>query len=131
MKFFSEYNVCYYISNHQNKLANKNHRLTQPLISLFFTTQFRSLLLLSLMATVKAGIPIPRNPGCPTATEGKNFLQNVKLNLSIFNPLTQNVNSRRSSDYYKRSTSPWTLQYVRVSDKISVFFTSPVHHPAS
>uniref|UniRef100_A0A286XFR9 Interleukin 17A n=1 Tax=Cavia porcellus TaxID=10141 RepID=A0A286XFR9_CAVPO len=73
------------------------------------SSMFRSLLLLSLMATVKAGIPIPRNPGCPTATEGKNFLQNVKLNLSIFNPLTQNVNSRRSSDYYKRSTSPWTL----------------------
>ncbi|EHB06892.1 Interleukin-17A [Heterocephalus glaber] len=72
-------------------------------------TNFQSLLLLlSLMAVVKAGIPIPRNPGCPT-TEGKNFLQNVKINLSIFNPLAQKVNSRRSSDYYKRSTSPWTL----------------------
>ncbi|XP_005377715.1 PREDICTED: interleukin-17A [Chinchilla lanigera] len=69
-----------------------------------------SLLLLSLVATVKAGIPVPRNPGCTTPTEGKNYLQNVKVNLSILNPLTPNVNSRRSSDYYKRSTSPWTLR---------------------
>ncbi|XP_012369473.1 interleukin-17A [Octodon degus] len=70
----------------------------------------QSFLLLSLVATVKAGIPSLRNPGCPPTPEVKNFIQNVNVNLSIFNPPTQNVNSRRSSDYYKRSTSPWTLR---------------------
>jgi hypothetical protein len=71
------------------------------------------------MAIVKAGIPIPRNPGCPN-TDDKSFLQNVKVNLSILNTLSPRVNSRRPSDYYNRSTSPWNLQYVRTPDKMSV-----------
>ncbi|XP_020010406.1 interleukin-17A isoform X2 [Castor canadensis] len=72
------------------------------------TSSVSLLLLLSLMAIVKAGIPIPRNPGCPN-TDDKSFLQNVKVNLSILNTLSPRVNSRRPSDYYNRSTSPWNL----------------------
>ncbi|XP_046494713.1 interleukin-17A isoform X1 [Equus quagga] len=63
------------------------------------------LLLLSLVAIVKAGIVIPQNPECPT-TGDKNFPQNVKINLNILNRKT---NSRRASDYHNRSTSPWNL----------------------
>nr|AMQ91105.1 interleukin 17A [Sylvilagus bachmani] len=63
------------------------------------------LLLLCLVATVKTGVAMPRNPGCPDA-EDKNFPQNVKVSLNILN---KSVNSRRPSDYYNRSTSPWTL----------------------
>uniref|UniRef100_A0A452RXF1 Interleukin-17A n=1 Tax=Ursus americanus TaxID=9643 RepID=A0A452RXF1_URSAM len=63
------------------------------------------LLLLSLGAIVKAGIAFPQNPGCPN-TEDKNFPQHVKVNLNILN---RNTNSRRPSDYYNRSTSPWNL----------------------
>ncbi|XP_066899256.1 interleukin-17A isoform X1 [Kogia breviceps] len=63
------------------------------------------LLLLSLVALVKTGIIIPQSPGCPHI-EDKNFPQYVRVNLNILN---RNTNSRRHSDYYKRSTSPWTL----------------------
>ncbi|XP_052599921.1 interleukin-17A [Peromyscus californicus insignis] len=66
------------------------------------------LLLLSLEAGVKAGIPIPQSSGCPN-TEGKNLLQNVKVNLKVLNSLSPKVSSRRPSDYLNRSTSPWTL----------------------
>ncbi|KAM5256480.1 interleukin-17A [Ctenodactylus gundi] len=67
-----------------------------------------ALLLLSLVAIVKAGITAPRNPGCLN-TKGKNSLQNVKVNLSAVNSLNLNVNSRRPSDHCNRSTSPWSL----------------------
>ncbi|XP_004463836.1 interleukin-17A [Dasypus novemcinctus] len=74
--------------------------------SVRISSVFKSLLLLlSLVATVKAGIMIPQNPGCPN-TEDKNFPQTVRVNLSILN---RNTHSRRSSDYYNRSTSPWNL----------------------
>uniref|UniRef100_A0A8C0KGD2 Interleukin-17A n=1 Tax=Canis lupus dingo TaxID=286419 RepID=A0A8C0KGD2_CANLU len=63
------------------------------------------LLLLSLVAIIKAGIAFPQNPGCRN-TEDKNFPQHVKVNLNILN---RNTNSRRPSDYYNRSTSPWNL----------------------
>ncbi|KAM5166802.1 interleukin-17A [Callospermophilus lateralis] len=63
------------------------------------------LLLLSLVAIAKAAIVFPQNPGCPH-TDDKNFLQNVKLNLNILSP---SGNSRRPSNYYNRSTSPWNL----------------------
>uniref|UniRef100_A0A8C9A5K8 Interleukin 17A n=1 Tax=Prolemur simus TaxID=1328070 RepID=A0A8C9A5K8_PROSS len=63
------------------------------------------LLLLSLAAVTMAGIASPQNPGC-TNTEGKNFPQTVKVNLNILN---RNTNPKRPSDYYNRSTSPWTL----------------------
>ncbi|XP_005369622.1 interleukin-17A [Microtus ochrogaster] len=66
------------------------------------------LLLLSLEAVVKAGLPIPQSSGCPN-TEGKNFLQNVKVNLTVLNSLSPKLSSRRPSDYLNRSTSPWTL----------------------
>ncbi|XP_070275450.1 interleukin-17A isoform X1 [Myotis yumanensis] len=70
------------------------------------SSMFQSLLLLlSLVAIVKAAIVIPQNPKCPN-TEDKNFPQSVRVNLNILNP---NANSRRSSDYYNRSTSPWNL----------------------
>lgn len=92
--------------------------LIQSPPSLSLPIQFQSLLLLlSLVAIVKAGIVIPQNPECPT-TGDKNFPQNVKINLNILNRKT---NSRRASDYHNRSTSPWNLQYVRAPDKISVF----------
>ncbi|XP_023402789.2 interleukin-17A [Loxodonta africana] len=65
------------------------------------------LLLLSMLAMVIAGPAAPRNPGCPNA-EDKNFPHTVRLNLNITNR-NPNTNSRRSSDYYKRSTSPWSL----------------------
>nr|AHB64322.1 IL17A protein [Sus scrofa] len=64
------------------------------------------LLLLSLVALVKAGIMTPQSPGCPK-TEDKNFPQHVRVNLNILNRSTP---ARRPSDYSKRSTSPWTLQ---------------------
>ncbi|KAM7137152.1 interleukin-17A isoform 2-T2 [Molossus nigricans] len=70
------------------------------------TSSVSLLLLLSLVATVKAGIAIPRDPGCPNTVD-KNFPQTVRVNLNILNRKT---NSRRpSSDYYNRSTSPWDL----------------------
>jgi interleukin 17 len=75
------------------------------------------LLLLSLAATVKAAAIIPQSSACPN-TEAKDFLQNVKVNLKVFNSLGAKVSSRRPSDYLNRSTSPWTLQYVRTPDKI-------------
>ncbi|CAK7309595.1 IL17A [Vulpes lagopus] len=71
-----------------------------------FIHVFQSLLLLlSLVAIIKAGIAFPQNPGCRN-TEDKNFPQHVKVNLNILN---RNTNSRRPSDYYNRSTSPWNL----------------------
>ncbi|KAM9665234.1 interleukin-17A [Trichechus inunguis] len=74
--------------------------------SVRISSVFQSLfLLLSLVAMVMAGLAVPRNPGCPNA-EDKDFPRTVRLNLSITN---QNTNSRRSSDYYNRSTSPWSL----------------------
>lgn len=92
--------------------------LIQSPPSLSLPIQFQSLLLLlSLVAIVKAGIVIPQNPECPN-TGDKNFPQNVKINLNVLNRKT---NSRRASDYHNRSTSPWNLQYVRAPDKISVF----------
>ncbi|XP_007934340.1 interleukin-17A [Orycteropus afer afer] len=63
------------------------------------------LLLLNLVTMVTAGIIVPQNPGCPNA-EDKNFPQTVRLNINIIN---RNTNSRRSSHYYNRSTSPWNL----------------------
>ncbi|KAM8779704.1 interleukin-17A [Rhynchonycteris naso] len=63
------------------------------------------LLLLTLVAIVKAGIPITRHPGCPN-TEDKKFRSTVRVNLNIHN---RNMNSRRFSDYHNRSTSPWNL----------------------
>ncbi|KAI4552401.1 hypothetical protein MJT46_017052 [Ovis ammon polii x Ovis aries] len=51
------------------------------------------------------GVIIPQSPGCPP-TEDKNFPQHVRVNLNIVN---RNTNSRRPTDYHKRSTSPWTL----------------------
>ncbi|ELV09927.1 Interleukin-17A [Tupaia chinensis] len=62
-------------------------------------------MLLGLVAVVKAGIAVSRNPECPS-TEDRNFPQTVNVNMNILN---QNTNSKRASDYYKRSTSPWTL----------------------
>nr|XP_031544224.1 interleukin-17A [Vicugna pacos] len=67
--------------------------------------QLLLLLLLGLAVVVKAGAIIPQSPGCPI-TEDKKFPQHVKLNLNILN---RNTNSKRPTDYYKRSTSPWTL----------------------
>ncbi|XP_016065303.1 PREDICTED: interleukin-17A [Miniopterus natalensis] len=69
------------------------------------TSPVSLLLLLSLLAIVKAGTITPQNPECPN-TEDKNSPQSVRVNLNI---LTRNVTSRRPLDYYKRSTSPWTL----------------------
>ncbi|KAM9740305.1 interleukin-17A [Dama dama] len=69
------------------------------------TSSMSLLLLLSLVALVKAGVIIPQSPGCPP-TEDKNFPQHVRVNLNIVN---RNTNSRRPTDYHKRSTSPWTL----------------------
>uniref|UniRef100_A0A8D2CQ34 Interleukin 17A n=1 Tax=Sciurus vulgaris TaxID=55149 RepID=A0A8D2CQ34_SCIVU len=69
------------------------------------TSSASLLLLLSLVAIAKAAVAIPRNPGCPQADD-KNFFQNVKVNLNI---LSSSKNSRRPSDYYNRSTSPWNL----------------------
>ncbi|KAK1338320.1 hypothetical protein QTO34_001435 [Cnephaeus nilssonii] len=66
--------------------------------------------LLSLVAIVKAAVVIPRNPECPN-TEDKNFPQSVRVNLNILN---RDANSRRPSDYYNRSTSPWNLQYQEI-----------------
>ncbi|KAF6364589.1 interleukin 17A [Rhinolophus ferrumequinum] len=70
------------------------------------SSMFQSLLLLvSLVAIVKAAVIIPQNPGCPN-TEDKRFPQSVKVNLNILN---RSTNPRRPSDYYNRSTSPWNL----------------------
>ncbi|XP_045048974.2 interleukin-17A isoform X2 [Desmodus rotundus] len=70
-------------------------------------SMFQSLLqLLTLVAILKAGIAMPRNPVCPN-TEDKNFPQSVRVKLNIVN---RNMNSRRPSDYYNRSTSPWSLR---------------------
>ncbi|XP_054424586.1 interleukin-17A [Pteronotus mesoamericanus] len=69
-------------------------------------SMFQSLLqLLTLVAILKAGTAMPRNPGCPN-TEDKGFPQSVRVNLNILNKKT---NSTRPSDYYNRSTSPWNL----------------------
>lgn len=77
------------------------------------------------MATVKVGVAMPQNPGCPNV-EDNSFPQNVNVNLSILN---QSRNSRKSSDYYNRSTSPWNLQYVRVPEKPVYSCTSECHLP--
>ncbi|XP_005896913.1 PREDICTED: interleukin-17A [Bison bison bison] len=69
------------------------------------TSSMSLLLLLSLVALVTAGVIIPQSPGCPP-TEDKNFPQHVRVNLNIVN---RSTNSRRPTDYHKRSTSPWTL----------------------
>nr|XP_045012907.1 interleukin-17A [Jaculus jaculus] len=74
------------------------------------SSEFQPLpLLLILLAVVKAGMAMPPSPGCPEAEE-KDFIQNVKVNLSILNSVSPKVNSRRPSDYLNRSTSPWNLQ---------------------
>ncbi|XP_036270964.1 interleukin-17A [Pipistrellus kuhlii] len=71
------------------------------------SSMFQSLLLLlSLVAIVKAAIVFPRNPECPNTD--KNFPQSVRVNLNILNR-NENEKSRRPSDYYNRSTSPWNL----------------------
>ncbi|XP_036912477.1 interleukin-17A [Sturnira hondurensis] len=77
-------------------------------LNLLRYANFQSLLqLLTLVAILKASIAMPRNPVCPN-TEDKNFPQSVRVNLNILN---QDTNSRRpSSDYYNRSTSPWSLR---------------------
>ena len=94
--------------------------------SLSFPIQFQSLLqLLTLVAILKAGIAMPRNPVCPN-TEDKNFPQSVRVKLNILN---RNMNSRRPSDYYNRSTSPWSLRYVKAPDKISLFFLVCIRLP--
>lgn len=102
------------------QFVNKNQAaLIESPTSVSFPTQFQLLLLLlGLAAVVKAGAIIPQSPGCPI-TEDKKFPQHVKLNLNILN---RNTNPKRPTDYYKRSTSPWTLQYVRTPDTISAFF---------
>lgn len=93
--------------------------LIQFLTSLSFPIQFQSLLLLvSLVAIVKAAVIIPQNPGCSN-TEGKRFPQSVKVNLNILN---RSTNPRRPTDYYNRSTSPWDLQYVSAPDKMFAVF---------
>ncbi|XP_037376813.1 interleukin-17A [Talpa occidentalis] len=61
------------------------------------------LLLLCLVAIMKAGIAIPQSPGCPN-TEDKKFPQHVTVNLNI---LSRKKNSNRLSAYNHRSTSPW------------------------
>ncbi|XP_008823436.1 interleukin-17A [Nannospalax galili] len=71
-------------------------------------TSSLSLLLLSLVTLVTAGLAIPRSSGCPNIDDN-NLLQNVKINLSTLISVSQKVNSRRPSDYLNRSTSPWTL----------------------
>ncbi|XP_029801342.1 interleukin-17A [Suricata suricatta] len=63
------------------------------------------LLLLCVMAIMRTGMAFPQKPGCPTA-EDENFPQHVKVNLNILNG---NRSSRRPMDYYRRSTSPWSL----------------------
>ena len=72
---------------------------------------------------MKAGVIIPQSPGCPP-TEDKNFPQHVRVNLNIVN---RSTNSRRPTDYHKRSTSPWTLQYVRPQIKPLHSSTSEEH----
>ena len=102
--------------------------LIQSPTSLFFPIQFPSLLLLlCLMAIVRTGIAFPQNPGCLT-TEDKNFPQHVKVNLNILNG---NKSSRRPLDYYRRSTSPWSLQYVMAPDKNLCIVLSFMHQTAS
>ncbi|XP_007516581.1 interleukin-17A isoform X1 [Erinaceus europaeus] len=64
------------------------------------------LLFLCLVAVVKAGVAIPRNPGCPTS-ENKNSPQHVMVNLKT---LDRKTNFRRASDYHNRSTSPWNYR---------------------
>ncbi|KAM5326215.1 interleukin-17A [Glossophaga mutica] len=76
-------------------------------LNLLRYANFQSLLqLLTLVAILKAGIARPRNPVCPN-TEDKDFPQSVRVNLNILN---QNMDSKRPSDYYNRSTSPWSLR---------------------
>lgn len=112
---------------HRNEFASTAHILIQSPSLCFPLQSLLLLLLLSLETVVKAGLPIPQNSECPN-TEGKNFLQNVKVNLTVLNSLSPKLNSRRPSDYLNRSTSPWTLQYVRTPDKKSVFFHLLIHH---
>lgn len=100
---------------------NKNHAVLTQSTSLSIQSL---LLLLSLVALVKAGVIIPQSPGCPP-TEDKNFPQHVRVNLNIVN---RNTNSRRPTDYHKRSTSPWTLQYVSTPNKTSAFFYVRITH---
>lgn len=93
--------------------------LIQSPTSLSFSIQCQSLLqLLTLVAILKAGIAMPRNPVCPN-TEDKSFPQSVRVDLNI---LKQNNSSEKPSDYHKRSTSPWSLRCVKAPDKIFLFF---------
>ncbi|XP_019514273.1 PREDICTED: interleukin-17A [Hipposideros armiger] len=70
------------------------------------TSSVSLLLLVSLLAIVKARVIIPQNPGCPN-TEDNSFPQSVKINLNILN---RGTNPRRPFDYHNRSISPWNLQ---------------------
>ncbi|XP_006835831.1 PREDICTED: interleukin-17A [Chrysochloris asiatica] len=62
-------------------------------------------LLMSLVAVMMARTIVPQNPGCPNVGD-KNFPQTVRLNHIMIN---RNTSFRRVSDYYNRSTSPWSL----------------------
>ncbi|XP_028364495.1 interleukin-17A [Phyllostomus discolor] len=68
------------------------------------TLSMSLLQLLILVAILKAGTAMPRNPICPN-TEDKNFPQSVKVNLNILNQ-----KMGRIKDYHNRSTSPWSLR---------------------
>ncbi|XP_045698534.1 interleukin-17A [Phyllostomus hastatus] len=68
------------------------------------TLSMSLLQLLILVAILKAGTAMPRNPVCPN-TEDKNFPQSVTVNLDILNE-----KKGRIKDYHNRSTSPWSLR---------------------
>ncbi|XP_012874526.1 PREDICTED: interleukin-17A [Dipodomys ordii] len=67
------------------------------------------LLLLGLGVFVEARTIVPQKPGC-ASPEVVNFLQEVKVNLSLPISLSPRVNSRKAADYATRSTSPWDLR---------------------
>ncbi|CAA45636.1 unnamed protein product [Saimiriine gammaherpesvirus 2] len=70
----------------------------------FRMTSLVLLLLLSIDCIVKSEITSAQTPRCLAANNS--FPRSVMVTLSIRN---WNTSSKRASDYYNRSTSPWTL----------------------
>ncbi|KAM6185145.1 interleukin-17A [Rhynchocyon petersi] len=83
-------------------------------------------LLLSLVATVMAGIiTVPQTSRCPNV-EDENFPATVSVSLHISN---QNNVPRRSLDYHSRSTSPWHLHRNEDSERYpSVIWEAKCRH---
>ncbi|XP_055986616.1 interleukin-17A [Sorex fumeus] len=89
------------------------------------TSTMSLLLLLCLMAIMKAGIAAPQHPRCPS-TEDRSFPPYVKVNLNVLNRKT---NSKRPLDYHNRSTSPWNFHRNEDSERYpSVIWEAKCRH---